>query len=362
MAPKEIIVDKHGVRQAGTIETDISDDLRVFCERSLFNFAHCVMGRDYLTASLHKPICDDFLARIPPYRKLLLLPRRHAKTSMVSHALPIHLLIQPREHNIYFPGKLGANTRILMAQETERRAMDNMRVLHVAFESNLLLRRLWPNVCWDKPSRDSRKWNERAIIIPREVEFPDPSVSVIGVGGAITGARFDVMIKDDLITEEAANSDTVMQNAIQWHINSRALFDDQEKSLEYIIGTRWAVADLYQYVIDNDPTVDVMCRSIVEDGQPIYPEAFSPETVKALQQQFGVMFWFLFMNKANNPEVVDFYEDDLRSCFLRNGMLYFDSDARDEALRKLYGAQSSTARVNSDSVAPEPEGFMRFRS
>ena len=118
MAPKEIIVDKHGVRQAGTIETDISDDLRVFCERSLFNFAHCVMGRDYLTASLHKPICDDFLARIPPYRKLLLLPRRHAKTSMVSHALPIHLLIQPREHNIYFPGRLGANTRILMAQET----------------------------------------------------------------------------------------------------------------------------------------------------------------------------------------------------------------------------------------------------
>jgi len=49
-----------------------------------------------------------------------------------------------------------------------------------------------------------------------------------------------------------------MLAAIEWHKASRALLDEYEKesglvSLEWIIGTRWAVFDLYSYIMDNDP-------------------------------------------------------------------------------------------------------------
>jgi hypothetical protein len=89
------------------------------------------------------------------------------------------------------------------------------------------------------------------------------------VGGAITGAHPNILIKDDLVSIEAANSPTVMQSAIQWHVASRALINSPG-CLEYIIGTRWSVADIYQYILDNDPTVEVVIRSIVEGGQTTF--------------------------------------------------------------------------------------------
>ena len=114
-----------------------------------------------------------------------------------------------------------------------------------------------------------------------------------------------------MISEEAANSEVVMQTAIDWHTNSRALFDDPDKSLEFIIGTRWAVHDLYSHIEETDPTVDMEVRSIVEDGRPIWPEAFTMETVARLRTEFRTMFPLLFMNSAADPMLVDFPEEDI---------------------------------------------------
>lgn len=333
----EIVVEKKTGRpkQAGADLPDgaFVNELRKKAERSLFVFTKGILEREYLSPKLHREICP-WLTKAPPYRKLLLLPRKHAKTSIVSHGLPIHILIQPRENNLYFPNKAGADTRILLAGETEQRASNNLGVIQSAFENKRLLRALWPQVCWDNPRRESKKWNAREMVVPRSIDFPDPSVQAIGVGGAITGARFDVMIKDDLISVEAANSPTVMQTAIEWHIASRALLDS-DSSLEWIIGTRWAVNDLYSYIEENDPTVEYRKRSIVENGEPIYPERFSIErtlgkiSVLELQKEFGVLFPLLYMNSATDPSLTDFSPEDIRTFAINGNMIEFAEDERD---------------------------------
>ena len=157
------------------------------------------------------------------------------------------------------------------------------------------------------------------------------------MGGTITGARLDVEIKDDLVSEEAANSVTVMDKTISWHVNSRALFDDPDRSLEFIIGTRWAVRDLYSYVIQTDPTVARVIRSIVEDGETIYPEAFTLETVERLKVEFGVMFHLLYMNNISDPDLVDFPEDMLRMFDMQADLLLFDETLIDKELEQRYG-------------------------
>lgn len=332
----EYVVDARTghIREAGTLGEDGGrhiDQLRTACEQSLYLYTKFVLGRDYLTDALHEPVCM-WLQTPTPQRKMLLLPREHAKTSMVSHGLPTHILIQPAESNIYVPGMDGADCRILLSCETEARATDHIRVMETAFESNDLLRALWPHRCWTSPRKQSKKWNDREFIIPRAHEYPDPSVRGIGVGGAITGAHPNILIKDDLISIEAANSPIVMHTAIRWHVTSRALINTPD-SLEFIIGTRWAVGDLYQYIIDNDESVGYIVRAIVENGETIYPERFTLEKVAQLRKEFGTLFPLLYMNSAADPDLVDFDLEDIREFYILDDQVVFTEDERDTALR-----------------------------
>lgn len=343
---REVVVDKKTgqARQAGaeTPEGAYIKRYRAQAESSLYFFVKGVLGRDYLSPSLHIPFCAS-LQRVPSYRKLRLMPREHAKTSIVSHGLPIHILIQPKENNLYFPGQAGVDTRILLAGEKEDRASNNLSVIQNAFESNVTIRAFWPHVCWDEPRKQAKKWNNQALVLPRNKPYPDPSIQAMGVGGAITGARFDVIIKDDIISIAAANSPTVMQTATDWHLAVRALMESAH-SLEFIVGTRWAVMDTYEYIITTDPTVDPEIRQIVEDGRCIYPEKFSlvrdgsKHVVSDLQKDHGVMFWLQYMNSVSNPELTDFPEEDLRHYIIENGVFRFKSDPLDAIIREKENA------------------------
>ena len=345
---REVVVDKRTgqPRQAGASQAEGQwiREYRFKMEESLFAFTKGVLGKDYLTPHLHRPVCD-FIQQVPPQRKCVLLPREHGKTTIVGHSLPLHILIQPRDHNGYFPGEDGCEQRIIMIGEKEQRATDSLRVIETALETNEVLRALWPNRVWDNPRKESKKWNEKEMIVPRRTEWPDPSIRAIGVGGAVTGAHPSVLIKDDLITLEAANSPVVMQAAIDWHVASRALIN-KVNALEFIIGTRWAVSDLYNYIQQNDPTVAFMTRAIVEDGEPIWPEAFTLDKVGQLMKEFGVLFHLLFMNSASNPALTDFDELMLRDYRVVGDMVEYDEDDRDVDLAR---------RVHAPAPAPAVE-------
>lgn len=363
----EIVVDaKTGrPRQAGadggtSLEGRYVNEFRSHAERSLFAFARGVLGLSRLNDTLHWDVCR-LLTHIPPYRKLVLLPRDHLKTSIVSRAMPIHILIQPREHNIYRLGcqikdcpdgahctKLnhcfdGGSTRILLSNETATNAEHFLRWTEARFETNRLLRALWPHRCWESAQRQSPKWSAQEMTIPREDDYPEASIETIGVGGAITSRHYDILIKDDLISIEAANSPLVMQDAIQWHIASRALMDDPDKSLEFIVGTRWAAMDLYSFILNGgalgaseyepDHSVEVYHRAAIEDGEPIFPQMFSLETLLRLQKENGpALFSLLYMNNAANPELTDFDMGEVRHFEVQGSEIMFDEDARDASI------------------------------
>ncbi|MFA5234456.1 MAG: hypothetical protein WC390_08670 [Sulfurimonas sp.] len=392
MSWEEIQVKRNGtVYQAGAPEYsdgEFQTNIRSVAEKSLFFFAKAVIGRNYLTNTLHLPICD-FLQRRPPFRKGLLMPRGHAKSSMVAHCLPPHILIQPAATNIYFPSLPGSDCRILLAGETQTMAERNLRVIQSIFESNTLFRALWPDRTFKNPSKESRKWNAQEMTIPRENEYPDASIRAVGVGVAVTGSRPNVMIKDDLISVEARNSDVVMRRAIEWHVASRALFDEYPiesglSSLEIIVGTRWSVFDLYSYIEQEDPTVEWNkdFRSMISGGEMIWPEKFSLHTMKDkegnvlkegiedLKKQFGSLFPLLYMNDASDPDLVDFDMSLVRQFELKNGMFVYSEDLRDTLLSKEVnigsvglpeGATMSSQQVYDEFLKHGRGEYMRLR-
>lgn len=358
-APVELVIDRRTgrARQAGTVDPDglYPELLRERAERSLFVFAKGILGYDFLTRRLHKPICDWLVAVWPPHkrRKGLLIPRFHGKSTIVSQCLPIHMHIQPDsaspvsaddrraaferrtapgEAGLYFADRSGADTRVLIVCKSEPRASKHLRVVQTHYETNAMLRALWPHRCWDVPRRQAKKWNDTELLIPRTHEYADVSLQAIGIGGAITGGHFDARIYDDIIDIEDANSVTVMESAIDWHTASRALSHDPATSLEFDIGTRWAVHDLYEHIERHDPSVEWLKMAIVEGGLPIWPEKMSLEMVGQLQREFGPLFALQFMNAAADPSLVDFLEADLRAYRFEGDLIEFDEDDRDAAL------------------------------
>jgi len=75
---EEVVVDRRTgqPRHAGADQSDGPwiMQFRRRAEQSLYVFAKGVLGLTRLTPTLHKPLCAG-LTRIPPYRKLRLLPR-----------------------------------------------------------------------------------------------------------------------------------------------------------------------------------------------------------------------------------------------------------------------------------------------
>lgn len=361
---RELVIESRTgrVRQAGA---DTGGawlvEQRLRYERSLYAFTKGVLKRRLLSPHIHKWFCASLTEHTPPYRKMRLIPRGHLKSSIVSEAMPIHMHIQPTETNLYWPGEPGNELNIILAGEKKDLMGSHLRWIEQQWESNQLLRGLWPHRAWDNPRRQSKKWNEDEMILPRETDYADPSLRVIGVDGAITGAHCKVMIKDDLISLAAANSQTVMQSAIDWHIASRALLAPyEENGLEFIIGTRWAVSDLYSHIAEHDPSVDGITRAIVEHGKSIWPEQFPPHVIDQLRRDHGVRFYLFYMNNAENPELVDFSRDQLRWYSLRDGeYVCFDEDERDAALAQAHAPrpaeQGTSHRYRGRRLTPDTQ-------
>ncbi len=349
------------MRQAGAdMEGPAVLEFKRECERDLYAFTKGILKRDLLSPTLHSWFCAS-LTKSPPYRKQRLMPRGHLKSSIVSEAMPVHMLIQPDPEdgeNIYWPGILGSDMRILLAGETQNLMSAHLRWIENQFESNKLLRGLWPHRCWDNPRKESKKWNEVEMLIPRRNDYADPSIRVIGVGGAITGAHPNVLIKDDLISIEAANSPTVMQSAYEWHIASRALLaPNEDRGLEYIIGTRWAVGDIYDQIATGDPSVECLTRSIVEDGVPIWPEHITLAHVAELRKAHKNMFYLWYMNNAGDPELTDFPEEELRYYTVQGDVLVIEEDDRDLALRTRDQVPDTPAPDGLRGVPMTPEVY-----
>jgi len=188
----EVVVDRktNQPRQAGASQAEGAwiKDFRYKAEASLYAFTKGVLGKDYLTRSLHLPVCD-FLQVVPPQRKAALLPREHGKTTIVGHSLPLHILIQPRDHNCYFPGEDGCEQRIIMIGEKEQRATDSLRVVETALETNEVLRALWPNL--------KRAWEwSRATDVNGDglMENPAAGAGALEVGDLQIGILSDVYL------------------------------------------------------------------------------------------------------------------------------------------------------------------------
>lgn len=292
------------------------DAMRTAAERSLFYYARAICGYNWLSPTLHRDMCAFLQSPAKP-RKLMLVPRDHVKTTLVKLQIS-HAMIQPASHNIYFPGVPGTDTRMLIAGETTRNAARHLRNIETMIEKNKLFKTLWPHV---KPGA---KWSEHELELERSASYGEPTVEALGTDTAIASRHVDWIFCDDIYTFEAMQSSSVSERINLWFDALEPVLDETEntKSKLTVTGTPWAEKDVYNKILasinEGEEEYEVYHRSVIENGQPIWPERFSLERLRRIERRQSERgLWTLnWMCEYGESEFNDFRKSWLREFVL----------------------------------------------
>ena len=228
-------------------------DVKAACQTSLY-----FLCKEILHYNEWDTVHDDlerFLNR-PSNRKLILVPRGHLKTSIVTKAYSIQLLLR------------NPNLRILIANQVWDKAREMLYEIKQFLTDKSDLPKLFGPFVSDR-------WREDDIVIAqRSKALAAPSIGTSGVEAELTSSHYDVIFCDDLQGEKNFQTPEAREKVKRYY---RSMIDLLEPGgLLIVIGTRWHLDDVYQYILDQEKEYyDVTIRRVVEDGRIIFPKKFS---------------------------------------------------------------------------------------
>lgn len=265
---------------------------------SLYFFAKGVLGYDWLTPTVHLPVCEH-LSNPCTNRKLIELPRGWLKTTICSVAYPIWCSLH------------DPNIRILIVQNTMTNAMRKLSTIRKHWESNALLRLLFPELV---PTPDS-VWKSDSVCLNRTAFYPESTYECAGVSTAVVSRHYNIIIEDDTVSpdfdelggEALAPTHDQVEKAIGWHrTNVLPLLNNPTIDKSIVVGTRWYERDLIAYIKESEPEYAIYSRACRENergepdpqGKVVYPERFDAQVLESLERSLGpYMFSCLYMNQ-----------------------------------------------------------------
>ncbi len=270
---------------------DIRDDMRQRGLNDLYYFTKGILRNKDMTFNAHGPLCA-FLQYNKKNFKRILMPRDHLKTSVGTIGGNIWKAVS------------NPNRRILIANEAATNAERMLRGIRQHCESNRVFRALYGQVI----PKDFRKvrWNDSELDFIREDIFPEPTFDTIGMTGSVTSRHYSDMCFDDPISEEAVKSDKVMADVINRMTAITSLLTDAMKDEVWLLGTRWALHDVYSWFdAAYGDWVGKFGRSVIDpEGNPIWPERFPVELIAKKRSVMGAYkFSCLMMNNPQNVEL-----------------------------------------------------------
>lgn len=188
--------------------------------------------------------------------KLILVPRRHMKSTWIKYRIIQKILRNP---NIRI-GLYSVTTGLVRAM-----LADIKRLIQTPS-----LRELFPEVIppvneWEINTQDRfcMKRDPELGHIPQEAQ-----VEVYGVGSAVVGRHFDEHYYDDLIDRDSVRSLEQIRKTRDWYAHIQGVLEPN--GLETMIGTHYHYQDLYSELIREKFYKNIYRRPAIEKGKPVY--------------------------------------------------------------------------------------------
>jgi predicted phage terminase large subunit-like protein len=181
-------------------------------------------------------------------------PRDHGKSEIFCIAYPLRRICE------------DPNVRILVVQKTATESAKTLSVIKSELESNAPLKAYYaPH--WqatvgqrdisnatgtvERAGKREGAWQQYRIYVKRTRRGKDPTVEAVGVGGAITGGHFDVIVLDDVEDDENTRTPERIRWLLNW-FNGTILQLREPHTKTIVVGTlKTAARDIYQAVLSN---------------------------------------------------------------------------------------------------------------
>ncbi|MDP8256758.1 MAG: phage terminase large subunit [Candidatus Alcyoniella australis] len=204
---------------------------------------------------------------------LILAPRGHAKTTVVTISEIVRRLLADRD------------CRILLASNTQDQARAIYRTVR-----ELLQKQITPCGLFGDPI-------ERSIInelwlTKRKKIHKEASLTALGVFGALTLRHFDQIFVDDALDFENTRSATQRKKFREW-VGMTLLPTLEPGGHIHWVGTRYHNQDFYGAELLDQARYPTLVwnqgshRALLEDGGALWPERFSVQELEQIRQQVG---------------------------------------------------------------------------
>jgi len=221
------------------------------CVDRFFLFT-CILGRH---DGFHPWLYDRCReVELEPDGYLDLWAREHYKSTLITFCGSIQEILNDPEITIGVFGHTKGISAKFVAQVKRE------------FESNPTLRRIYPDVCWLKPTSEAPVWSSSEFTVRRRSNPKEATMEAHGlVDGQPTSRHFALLLYDDVVTRESVtNPEQIKKTTEAWELSDNL---GAGKRRKWMVGTRYHFGDTYG---------DIIARGIVterrypatDDGHP----------------------------------------------------------------------------------------------
>ena len=193
-----------------------------------------------------------------PDGHLDLWARDHYKSTIVSVALSIQEIIKDPEVTIGVFSFSASAAQDIVAQ------------IKRELESRSMLRWLFPDIVWERPSRDAPSWSvQNGITINRKTNPRECTVEGHSfMEGAPVGKHFAICLYDDVVTmDSVATPEMITKTTKRWELSIPLGRKDAKRRY---VGTRYHYQDTYQTMLDRGAAVPRIYPAEDENGEPVF--------------------------------------------------------------------------------------------
>ena len=244
--------------------------MREIYKRSFLRF-YQFLYPDYFVKGFHRRIITLLLSK--KSRILILLPRKCGKTTLVTVAYPLWVLLSDPNH------------RFLLVHANRPQAIKYLNEIKWHIESNVPFREIFGDMV-------GRKWSEEEIVVKTRTEaLKDPSILTAGVEQGVTGGAYDTIILDDLSDQTNTETEEQMVKIYRYFQHIPPLLDRKKKGKIIVIGTIWNMGDYISRILRNHPEYTTNpaddWRIIDEEGNILFPERFTIDDIELMKREMG---------------------------------------------------------------------------
>jgi predicted phage terminase large subunit-like protein len=324
---------------------------RRYVLQDFWEFSKEVIGWKDIYEPLHRPLCN-FVQDNRDYKKLILLPRGHLKSSIITIGYTLWSIAK------------NPKNRILIANGTYPLAATFLSQIKDHLQKNKKFVELFGDL-----TTGASKWAEDAITVKRKesYEAKEATVTVFGIGGNLVSQHYDIIILDDLVNRENIHTSDRISDVITFYKDVLDLLEPGGELM--VIGTRWHEADLYGWILDEtNPEhyeYKFMTRTAVEGDYEIVKNSQGGFEINGGEIIFPAKFSREHLNSLLNKGIGDFsaqYLNDpvpsTESIFRYDWKYYEDDDLKGKELIHYIGVDPAFYDPNSRNLDVDYTAFV----